>query len=489
MKKIFHFTALQLRDHFLKGDLSAEEIVHHYIKRIHAYDPKLGAFLKVFSEKPLEKARELDKRRAAKKPLGRLAGIPIGIKDNIHLKGEITTCASKFLKNYTAPFSSTAVRLLEEEDALFLGKMNLDEFAMGSSNETSAYFPAHNPWDLECSPGGSSGGSASAVAARLLPIALGTDTGGSIRQPAAFCGIVGFKPTYGRVSRYGLIAYGSSLDQIGPLATTTADCALMMEVMGRHCNRDSTSLDLPPESFLDNLATSFKGIKIGIPWQFLETLNPVASKNFSQSVEILKSLGAEIVSCNLDILKYSIAVYYILATAEASTNLARFDGIRYGVRSKKAKTLEEIYDFSREDGFGTEVKKRIMLGTYVLSSGYKDDYYKKAQKVRTLMIEAFENVFETCDLVAMPTCPFPAFKLNSIQDPLEMYLQDIFTIPANLAGLPAISIPSGFDGPKPLSLQIIGPQLHDVNVIRYAHAFEKAAGYSQRIPQAFDEES
>lgn len=489
MKKLYRLSAVQIRDAFKNGEVSAVEIVRHFAKRMEKYDPKLGCFLKTFPEKALEKAHELDKKRAAKKPLGKLAGVPVAIKDNIHIAGELTTCASKFLKNYKASFSSTVTKLLEQEDALFLGKTNMDEFAMGSSNENSAYFPCRNPWNLECTPGGSSGGSAACVAARLSPLALGSDTGGSIRQPAAFCGIVGFKPTYGRVSRYGLVAFGSSLDQIGPLAATTADCGLIMEVLGHHCLKDSTSLDLPPESYLDHLSDSFKGVKVGVPWHFLEGLSPTASRNFSTSIANMKELGAEIVDINLDILKYSIAVYYILATAEASTNLARFDGIRYGVRSKTAKTLEEIYDLSREDGFGKEVKRRIMLGTYVLSSGYKDAFYRKAQKVRTLMLQAYEKAFESCDLVAIPSSPVSAFPLSSNMDPLQIYLQDIYTISANLAGLPAISLPSGFDEhKKPLGLQLTGPQMHDVNVIKYAHAFEKASGL-HKIPPLFDEDA
>ncbi|MES2274154.1 MAG: Asp-tRNA(Asn)/Glu-tRNA(Gln) amidotransferase subunit GatA, partial [Chlamydiota bacterium] len=420
------------------------------------------------------------------KPLGRLAAIPIGIKDNMHIKGEITTCGSKFLSNYKAPFDATATHLLEEEDAILIGKTNLDEFAMGSSTGNSAYFPTNNPWDLNCVPGGSSGGSSAAVAARLALIATGSDTGGSIRQPASFCGIVGYKPTYGRVSRYGLVAFGSSLDQIGAMTTTVADLALTMEVMGHNCPHDATSLDLPPESYL--LQKDLKETTFGIPWHFLEDLKPEIRANFMDSIEVMKSLGAKIVDIDLDVLKYSIAVYYILATAEASTNLARFDGIRYGIRAKEAKTLEEIYEYSRENGFGREVKKRIILGTFVLSAGHQDAYYKKAQKVRTLMIDAFEKAFATCDAVLMPTAPSGAFEHNSIHDSIEMYLQDIFTIPANLAGLPAISVPSGYDSRQmPLGLQIIGPQMCDVPVVQYAYAYEQATQHL-RIPKNFEKE-
>lgn len=483
---LHRLSAIELRDAFIRGDCTAVSIAEYFLKRIERYNQQVGSFLSILGPRMLLKAEALDHKRAQGKPLGRLAGIPVAIKDNMHIAGEITSCGSKFLRNYHAPFEATAVRLLEQEDALITGKTNLDEFSMGSSNENSAYFNAHNPWDLSCTPGGSSGGSSAAVAARLSLLATGSDTGGSIRQPASFCGIVGYKPTYGRVSRYGLVAFGSSLDQIGPLATTVADIALTMEVIGRHCPHDSTSLDLPPEIY--NLPTDLKDVKIGVPRHFLENLKPEFKDHFEENLQILRSLGAKTIDIDLDILKYSIAVYYILATAEASTNLARFDGIRYGVRAKDAKTLDEIYELSRKEGFGREVKKRIMLGTYVLSAGFQDAFYKKAQKVRTLMIQAFEEAFTECDAVAMPVTPSAAFGLKSINDPLEMYLQDIFTIPANLAGLPAISVPSGFDSRKlPLALQLIGPQMCDVPLIQYAHAFEKASSFSRNIPPLFDE--
>lgn len=488
MKKNLHLlSACELHAAFVEGEVRATEIVNHFMKRIEACDKDLGSFLSLRGEKAMIRAEAQDRKRATNKPLGKLAGVPIAIKDNMHISGEITTCASKFLKNYRAPFSATAVRLMEEEDALLIGKTNLDEFAMGSSNENSAYFPVKNPWNPECVPGGSSGGSAAAVAARLSLIATGSDTGGSIRQPASFCGIVGYKPTYGRVSRYGLVAFGSSLDQIGPFATTVADAALTMEVIGNSCPHDATSLDLPPESYLDNLKNDLNEIQIGVPWNFLKNLKPDIRENFTKSLDVMKDLGAKIVDVNLDICKYSIAVYYILATAEASTNLARFDGIRYGVRSPNAETLDQVYELSRKEGFGREVKKRIMLGTYVLSAGYQDAFYKRSQKVRTLIINAFEDAFSTCDAIALPVAPSSAFQHNSISDPIEMYLQDIFTIPANLAGLPAISVPSGFDAKgMPLGLQIIGPQMHDVPVMQYGHAFEMATQYTRKVPPAFE---
>ncbi|MGC2595431.1 MAG: Asp-tRNA(Asn)/Glu-tRNA(Gln) amidotransferase subunit GatA [Rhabdochlamydiaceae bacterium] len=485
---MYHLSAHALRELFCKGDVSAESIAEMTLKRIAHHDGKIGAFLSLLSERLMEKAKQLDQKRKSGKPLGKLAGVPIAVKDNIHIKEEISTCGSRFLQNYRAVFDATVIRLLEEEDALLVGKTNLDEFAMGSSTENSAYHLTKNPWDLKCSPGGSSGGSAAAVSARLCPIALGSDTGGSIRQPASFCGIVGFKPTYGRVSRSGLVAFASSLDQIGPLTHNVTDAALMMEVIGRHCEHDSTSLAISPEEYVKKMQADVGTITMGVPWHFLEHLDKKAKENFLESIEIFKGLGANVIDIDLDLLKYSIAVYYILATAEASTNLARFDGIRYGKRSPRAATLEEVYDFSKQEGFGPEVKSRILLGTYVLSSGFQDAFYKKAQKVRTLMIEKFKAAFEKCSIIAMPTSPFTTFPLGAIQDALQMYLQDIFTIGANLAGLPAISIPSGFDGENhPFGLQLLGSQLDDSRVLMAAYAFEKATNFSLKIPPLFEE--
>lgn len=483
-QSIHTLSAITLRDKFIKGELSAVEIVQAFLKRIEQLDNQVGAFLTVFPERAIEKAKALDAKRAAGQPLGKLAAVPIALKDNIHVKGELTTCASQFLTNYRAPFNSTVTQLLEAEDAIIIGKTNMDEFAMGSSTENSSVKKTHNPWNLKCSPGGSSGGSAAAVAARLCPIAFGSDTGGSIRQPASFCGIVGFKPTYGRVSRFGLVAFGSSLDQIGPLANNIPDTALAMEVIGRHCERDSTSLSEAPEAYLSKFTNDIKGMKIGVPWQFLEGLEAETKQLFMQSLEELKKLGAEIVDVDLSILKYSIAVYYILATAEASTNLARFDGIRYGRRSPRAQTLDEVYEFSKEEGFGPEVKRRILLGTYVLSSGFQDAYYKKAQKVRTLMIQSYKEAFKKCDLVATPVSPFGAFEIGAIKDPLQMYLADIYTIAANLTGLPAVSVPCGFTkDKKPVGLQLTGPQKCDVRVLQAANAFEKATEYHKAMPE------
>lgn len=483
-----HHTAHAVRELFRKGDISATRIAEITLERIARHDAEVGAFLSIFTDRVMEKAKRLDHKRATGAPLGKLAGIPIAIKDNMHVKGELTTCASRFLANYRAPFDATAVRLLEEEDALLIGKTNLDEFAMGSSTENSAYQATKNPWALNCSPGGSSGGSAAAVAARFCPLSLGSDTGGSIRQPASFCGIVGFKPTYGRVSRYGLVAFASSLDQIGPFSTTVEDTALIMEVLGRHCSHDSTSLSLDPEPYVHKLHQPFQAGPIGIPYHFLDQLKGEAKESFFHALETFKEKGATFVDVDLDILKYSIAIYYIVSTAEASTNLARFDGIRYGLRSERAKTLDEVYNFSKQEGFGAEVKRRILLGTFVLSSGYQDAYYNQALKVRTIIIEKFKEAFKKCRIIAMPTSPLTAFEIGAIKNPLDMYLQDIFTIGANLAGLPSISIPCGLSSEnKPFGLQLLGPQMHDAAVLSYAHAFEKAHNFSTKVPPLFDD--
>lgn len=482
-------TAREIHQLFISGQASAEEIVRYFLKRIEAFDEKVGAFLAVFPEKAIERARALDQKKARKEPLGRLAGVPIAIKDNIHVKGEKTTCASKFLTNYDAVFDATVTRLLEAEDAIILGKTNMDEFAMGSSNENSALKVTRNPWNLNCVPGGSSGGSTAAVAARLAPIALGSDTGGSVRQPAAFCGVVGLKPTYGRVSRYGLVAFGSSLDQIGPVAVSSEDIGMVMEVLGQHDPQDATSSARQHEDYLSALEGHLGTKKIGVPWQFLQDMKEEPKKLFMDAIEALKKLGCEIVDVELGSLKYAIAAYYIIATAEASTNLARFDGVRYGVRSQKAQNLEQIYDCSRTEGFGKEVKRRIFLGTYVLSAGYKDAYYKQAAKVRVKIIDEFNAAFEKCDVIATPVSPIPAFPLGGIQDSLQMYLQDIYTIGVNLARLPAISVPCGFCSDKmPFGLQLIGAKHQDVLVCRMADAYERLAPFSREIPPQFDQE-
>lgn len=484
--ELYKLSAIEIRDLFLKKEISAKEIVLYFLKRIEKTDSKLNCFLSILKERALKKADELDN----KKSFGKLAAIPVVIKDNINIKNEIMTCGSKILKNYKSVFDATCIKLLEKEDAIIIGKTNLDEFAMGSSTENSAFFTTKNPWDLDCVAGGSSGGSAAAIAAKLSLLGLGSDTGASVRQPAAFCSVIGFKPTYGRVSRYGLTAFASSLDHIGSFATTVKDIALIQEVIAKPCNMDATNIKLEKEDYLKNLKEDFfKNAKIGVAWNFLKNLNKEVKENFENSIKEMKNMGAKIIEIDLDILKYSIPTYYILATAEASTNLARFDGINYGHRSKKIKNVDDIYDLSRDEGFGNEVKRRIMLGTYVLSSGFKDQFYKKAQKVRYLIIKALEKVFETCSIIVLPTAPFSAFKIGSIKDPIQMYMQDCFTSCCNFAGLPAISVPSGFDKDnKPLGIQLIGAQLKDSDVLSCAFAFENRVKYFKNIPPLFDRE-
>lgn len=480
-----HWSARDLSKRFSCGEVSAQEVAKYYLDRVSSLDEKVGAFLSAFPERVMLRAKALDERRARGEKVGKLAAVPVALKDNLHLEGEVTSCASRFLTNYRAPFSATVTRLLEEEGALILGKTNLDEFAMGTTCENSALKKTANPWDLGCVPGGSSGGSAAAVGARLSPVALGSDTGGSIRFPAALCGVVGFKPTYGRVSRYGLVAFGSSLDQVGPMTTTVEDAAWVMEVIGQPCDRDATSHREVPEKYTERLGRSVEGMRVGVPWECLKDLDPVVRENFEASLKSCERLGMQLVDISLESIAHSVSVYYILATAEASTNLARFDGIRYGVRSSEAQTLDEVYDFSKRDGFGREVKRRIMLGTYVLSAGHKGEYYHKALKVRRLMMHEFDAAFSLCDVIAMPASPVAAFATGAIKDPLQLYLLDIFTIPANMAGLPAISVPSGMtkEG-KPMGLQLMGPQMADGRVLQVAHAFEKAHDYV-RIPAIF----
>lgn len=477
-------TALEIRRKFTKGEVQAETIARYFLDRIALYDKNIGAFVDLFDERMMHKARLLDQKRAAGGPLGKLAAVPIALKDNIHVRGELTTCASKCLLNSRAPFDATVTRLLEHEDALLIGKTNMDEFAMGSSTEYSALKLTRNPWNQTCSPGGSSGGSAAAVAARFCPIALGSDTGGSIRQPAAFCGVTGFKPTYGRVSRFGLVGLGSSMDQIGPLTHNTVDAALVMEVIGRPCAHDATSLASPPEDYLSCMAQPISGVKIGVFPELLQNIHPETKYYFEAALEVYRDLGAKLIEINLGMLKYSMAAYSILGAAEASISLGKFDAIWNGKLSERSEPSNEIPALSRTENLGMEVKRRILLGAIVLSSGFQDEYYKQAQKVRTLIIREYQHAFtELCDLIATPTSPFPTFDLGSIKDPAQMYLADMYTIGSNLAGLPAISVPCGFSSDnKPLGLQLIGPQKEDRRVLRTGHAFEQATAYHRAIP-------
>ena len=460
-------------------EVSAVELTQASIARIKEIDEKLGAFNSLTEDIALETAKKVDEKVAKGEELPLLAGVPLALKDNMNLIGSKTTASSKILENFVSPYNATATQKLLNNLIPIVGKANLDEFAMGSSNENSAFNKVHNPWNLNKVPGGSSGGSAASVAACEATLALGSDTGGSIRLPASFCGIVGMKPTYGKVSRYGLIAFASSLDQIGPFARTVEDAAALLEVISGHDPHDSTSLKLPVENYRNTLNNDIRGMKIGVVKEFVqEGLTPDVEKTLKQAIETYKSLGAEIVEISLPNIKHSIGIYYILATAECSSNLARFDGVRYGHRNLEANNLLDMYCKSRAEGFGPEVKRRIMLGTYALSSGYYDAYYKKAQQMRRVVTEDFLKAFSQVDALISPTCPNTAFDLGSkTEDPLAMYLTDIMTIGANLAGIPAISIPAGFDSDgMPIGLQIMTPQLTEAKLFNLSYKFEQACG-------------
>ena len=468
-------TAWEVRDAIAGGRLTARAACEQALDRIAAHDPQLHAFQHVDAERARARADALDRDGTASGPLH---GVPIALKDNIAVRGMRTTAGSRILENYISPFDATVVARLETAGAVIIGKTVLDEFAMGSSTENSAFGPAHNPWATDRIPGGSSGGSAVAVAAGMTPIALGSDTGGSVRQPAALCGVVGMKPTYGRVSRYGLIAFASSLDQIGPLARTVRDAALLLEVISGRDSHDSTSANQPVPPLVDALSGDIRGLRIGVPRHLLDTgVDADVLAAFENSLSALQRLGAVISTVELPHSRYAIPVYYLVATAEASSNLARYDGVRYGVRADAAE-LGEMYERTRSAGFGAEVKRRIVLGTYVLSAGYYDAYYLKAQQVRTLIRRDFERAFETVDAVAVPTSPTPAFKLGErADDPLQMYLADVFTVSAPLAGLPAISVPCGFTPEGlPVGLQFTGRAWDEATLLRVADVVETTSG-------------
>ena len=466
---------------------SAREVAEAALKSAHALDPKLKAFVTLLDDVALKAARHVDERLAKGESVGRLAGVPIALKDNLCLKGTRTTCSSKILENYIAPYTSTAVQCILDEGGIPIGKTNLDEFAMGSSTENSAFFTTRNPWDLTRVPGGSSGGSASAVAAGIVPLALGSDTGGSIRQPACLCGISGLKPTYGRVSRYGLVAFASSLDQIGPFARSIADAALLTAVMSGKDTRDATSADLPVATELFDLASpkNLNGVKIGIPKEyFIPGTDPEIDAAVKTAIDVYRSLGAETVEVSLPHTEYACAIYYVIATAEASSNLARYDGVHYGHRTREKTGLVELYSRSRAEGFGAEVKRRIMLGTYALSSGYYDAYYLKAQKVRSLVRADFTAAFKRVDAIVCPTSPSAAFKIGEkSSDPLAMYLSDIFTISANLAAIPAVSLPCGFtSGGLPIGMQLMGKDFDELGLLRIAAAYEGCTAHHLASP-------
>ena len=480
-------TVAEQRKALLNKEVSAVELVQESYKQIEKIDDTLGAFNSLCKEQALQTAQDVDKKLAAGATLPALAGIPLALKDNMNYKGSRTTASSKILENFVSPYDATVVKKLKENYIPIIGKTNLDEFAMGSSNENSAFKIVRNPWDLNKVPGGSSGGSAAAVAGYESSIALGSDTGGSIRLPASFCGIVGLKPTYGRVSRYGLIAFASSLDQIGPFSRSVEDAALLLEAISGYDPNDSTSLNIPVPKYSESLKKDIKGVKIGVIKElFAEGLSDDVRKSLENAIQVYKELGAQIVEVSLPLLKYSIGVYYIIATAEASSNLARYDGVKYGYRTPEAKNLLEMYTKTRAEGFGDEVKRRIMLGTYALSSGYYDAYYKKAQQVRHLIKNDFDKVFETVDVLLSPTCPNTAFEIGSkIEDPLSMYLTDIGTISANLAGIPGISIPCGFDSSNmPVGMQLLAPALQEEKLLNTAYNFERATDFHKCEPSA-----
>ncbi|CUS85800.1 Asp-tRNA(Asn)/Glu-tRNA(Gln) amidotransferase subunit GatA [Candidatus Kryptobacter tengchongensis] len=477
MSKVKKFDVLtydQIREKLLSGETTCESIVKKYLEKIKKYQ-NLNAFLSVFEEKAIKKAVEIDEKIKSG-TAGKLAGMVIAIKDNICVKDERCTCASKILENFISLYNATAVERLLKEDAIIIGKTNLDEFAMGSSTENSYFGPTLNPYDEERVPGGSSGGSAVAVAAGLSTTALGSDTGGSIRQPAAFCGVYGLKPTYGRVSRFGLVAFASSFDVIGPFGNSTKDVALVLQVIAGHDENDSTSANMPVPDYLSYLDKDVKGLRVGIPVEyFSEGLEDEIKEAIEKQIDFLRENGAIIEKISLPHTEYNIPTYYILVTAEASSNLARYDGARYGYRSPNAKSLYEMYVKSRSEGFGPEVKRRIMLGTYVLSAGYYEAYYRKAQKVRRLIKEDFDRAFENVDVIITPTSPTTAFKIGEkTDDPLKMYLSDIYTVSVNLAGVPAINVPVGFDSKGlPIGMQIIGRQFDEGTILRVSDFLER----------------
>lgn len=481
---LFDHKVSELQQMLQSKKISVRDLVSESYSRIKDVDGKVQAFLTLDEENAWNKADELDAKLARGEAKGPLFGMPIGIKDNIVTKGLRTTCASKILDNFDPIYDATVMERLQQNETITIGKLNMDEFAMGSSTENSAFQKTANPWDLTSVPGGSSGGSAAAVAAGEVPFSLGSDTGGSIRQPASYCGVVGMKPTYGRVSRYGLVAFASSLDQIGPITRNVEDNAYLLQAIAGIDPMDGTSANIEVPDFTKALTGDIKGLKIAVPKEYLgEGVSPEVRQSVLDSLKVLESLGASYEEVSLPHSKYALSTYYILSSSEASANLSRFDGVRYGHRTENAENLLEMYKQTRAEGFGDEVKRRIMLGTFALSSGYYDAYYKKAQKVRTLIKNDFEKVFDQYDVIVGPTAPTPAFKMGeNTKDPLTMYANDILTIPVNLAGVPGISVPNGFSKGLPLGLQIIGKHFDESMVYKVAHAFEQATDFHKQKP-------
>ena len=484
---ITELTVHELLEKLNNDELTSKEIVKAYKSRIEEKEKDVQAFITTTLDEAEEQAEKIDAKRK-EKSVGHFAGIPIGIKDNLCTKGVKTTCASKMLENFVSPYDATVVEKLEESGIISLGKLNMDEFAMGSSTENSAMQITHNPWNLNKVPGGSSGGSAAAVAANLVPWALGSDTGGSIREPASFCGVVGLKPTYGLVSRYGLVAFASSLDQVGPITKDVRDCAMLLNLIAGHDEKDSTSYDMEKKDYTKSLEKDIKGLKIGVPKEFFgEGINKEVKEKLEEAIEKYKEMGAIVEECSLDVAQYALATYYIIACAEASSNLGRFDGIRYGYRAKDYTDLNELFVNSRSEAFGDEVKRRIILGTYVLSSGYYDAYYKKAQKVRTFVKKEFDKNFAKYDVLLTPVAPTTAFNIGEkSNNPLEMYLADICTVSINIAGVPAISIPCGVDkSGMPIGMQLIGNRFNEETILNAAYAFEQKEKFRENYKPEF----
>jgi aspartyl-tRNA(Asn)/glutamyl-tRNA(Gln) amidotransferase subunit A len=482
---LHRLTIHELHNLLVKKEVTSREAAEALYRRIKTVDGKISAYLLLTEEEAYRQADQVDRNIAKGEEIGDLAGVPLGLKDILCTKGVRTTCGSKILQNYIPFYDGTVVKKLRERNAVFLGKLNMDEFAMGSSTENSGFQITRNPWNLDRIPGGSSGGSAAAVAADECIAALGTDTGGSIRQPAFCCGVVGMKPTYGRVSRYGLVAFASSLDQIGPITKDVKDCAILMNAISGYDSYDSTSVNIEVPDYKQSLIKDVKGIRIGIPKEyFIEGIDPDVEKAINQSIDLFRKWGAEVKRISLPHSEYAVAVYYIIATAEASSNLARYDGVKYGFRSKGYRDLMEMYTQTRAKGFGKEVKRRIILGTYVLSAGYYEAYYRKASQVRTLMRKDFEEAFREVDVVMAPTAPTPAFRIGEkVEDPLQMYLSDIFTIPVNLAGIPGLSIPCGFSHENlPIGLQIMGKHFDEGMLLRVAYSFEQNTDFHLKKP-------
>lgn len=480
--ELYELTVHELIEKLDKNEITPEEIAESYSKRIDEKESEIQAFVTRTDKEAIEKARNIKRENL------KFAGIPIGIKDNMCTKGVKTTCSSKMLENFVAPYDATIIEKLNDEGIISLGKLNMDEFAMGASTEYSAFKVTKNPWNLSAVPGGSSGGSAAAVASQMVPWALGSDTGGSIRQPAALCGVVGLKPTYGLVSRYGLVAFASSFDQIGPITKDVEDAAMLLNIIAGHDEKDSTSIDMPKKDYTKSLVKDVKGLKIGVPKEFFgEGINEEVKQKVQEAIEEYKKQGAIVEECSLDIANEALAVYYIIACAEASSNLGRFDGIRYGYRTKNFDNLKDIYKNSRSEAFGAEVKRRIILGTYVLSSGYYDAYYKKAQKVRTVLKQEFEKLFNTYDVLITPTSPAVAYEIGTqSNNPLEMYLADLCTVSVNIAGLPGISIPCGVDkNGMPIGMQLIGKPFDEETLIRAAYTYEQETNFREKYKPTF----